>query len=267
MICPTAELKWQRLLSLLEKYRQGGLALAFSGGVDSSLLVAAARQVLGAQVVAVNFVTPLGTEADLRCVRELAAENHWPMLQINTNVLEISEVRNNTRQRCYYCKGHLYRLLAETAARLGFQHLADGNNREDMISFRPGNLAAEQAGVAHPLAMAELNKAEIRVLAQNIGLANWQRPSAGCLASRFVYDQPLTETALRQVEAGEELLRGLGYGGLRLRVHGDVVRIEVEPAQLPRLVAERELPQRLRDLGYRYVTADLQGLQSGSMDR
>ncbi len=261
------EQKLRCLLALLEQYRQGGLAVAFSGGVDSTLLAAAAFQVLGSKLLLVNFCNPLEAAADRHLAVDLAVAQGWPFVQLAADPLSLPQVAANTRERCYHCKSLLYRLLRQQAAEMGITACADGNNSDDLAVYRPGSRAGAEQGIVHPLVEVALTKAEIRALARQLQLPNWQRPAAGCLASRFPYGQPLTEDALRRVEAGEALLRQQGFDALRLRVHGDVARIELPREQLPQLLACSGLAAQLRQLGYRYITADLEGLCSGSMDR
>ena len=258
--------KWNDLLDYLAEYRQGGLMLAFSGGVDSSLLAKAARLALAERVAAVCFALPLTAAEDTEQARLVAEQIGISLEIVTTSVLNIRQVENNCRDRCYYCKRHLYGLLGKYAEKQGFTALADGNNSDDSAMSRPGMRAAAEAGVLHPLVLVGLTKQEIRYLAYWQGLSNYAQPANACLATRFPYDTPLTEEALHRVEAGEYLLHRAGFGAVRLRVHGQLARIEVQLPQLVALTERQDIVAALRRLGFKYITADLGGLNSGSMD-
>ncbi|MCR4962624.1 MAG: ATP-dependent sacrificial sulfur transferase LarE [Firmicutes bacterium] len=258
--------KWPLLSAYLKEQGRGGLAVAYSGGVDSALLAEAAWRVLGAKVMLVYFDMPLNAAADRRQAVALAQRQGWPCQVVEADPLQTPEVAANGRRRCYFCKSYLYRLLRREAETLGLAALADGVNADDLTAYRPGNLAAEEAGILHPLAEAGFHKADIRLLARHWRLPNWDRPASPCLASRFPYEQPLTLENLRLVEAGEKIIAGYGFAPLRLRVHGDIARIEAPRETLPRLIRQQEMIDALRQLGFRYITVDAQGLRSGSMD-
>ena len=260
------EEKWPLLSAFLWEQGQGGLLLAYSGGVDSALLAEAAWRILGSKVLLTYFDMPLNGAEDRRQAVALAQKQGWPYQVVEADPLQMPEVAANGRRRCYFCKSYLYRLLQRQAEAVGMAALADGVNCDDLTVYRPGNFAAEQVGVLHPLAAAGFHKADIRLLARHWRLPNWNRPASPCLASRFPYDQPLTVENLRLVEAGEKIIAGYGFTPLRLRVHGDIARIEAPKEMLPQLIQEQEMIEDLRQLGFRYITVDAQGLRSGSMD-
>ncbi|MDO4581534.1 MAG: ATP-dependent sacrificial sulfur transferase LarE [Bacillota bacterium] len=261
--------KWQTLLRLLTQRAGQGLALAFSGGVDSSLLAYAARRSLDGRVTAVYFRTPLQSAADHRQAESMAAEIGCRLMVVREQPLALAPVAANQRARCYYCKRLLLGRLRSVADSLSVASIADGSNADDALSPRPGNRAAQELGVWRPLAEAGLNKEEVRYLARRAGLSNWQTPAHPCLASRFPYDTPLDEEQLRRVEEAEEYIATLGLGEeFRLRAHGELCRLELQPQYIAQAAARaEELSACLRELGYKYATLDLQGFYSGSMDR
>lgn len=243
------------------------MALAFSGGVDSSLLARAAQLAGVRPLLALTFITELTPAADGDSAARVAAELGLEQRIEQMPVLELAPVADNAPDRCYHCKLRLLRRLQELAQELGLGLTADGSNADDLGVYRPGLRAAAELGVAHPLAAVGLTKADIRALSRELGLSVAERPSSPCLASRFPYHTRLTGHKLAQVAAGEDFLRGLGFAALRLRCHDDLARIEVEPEQLPLLLAQRQpVVAGLRQLGFRHVSLDLAGLTSGSFD-
>lgn len=259
--------KYARLLQICRE--QGSLALAFSGGVDSTFCAYAARQALGGEVKPVFFRTPLITAAEEEQARRLAAWLELPLTVLAVDPLQAVEVAENRPTRCYTCKHLLYTELKHYAAGQGLAVCADGNNADDLAAAnRPGNRAAAELAILHPLALANLSKAEIRALARQKGLPNHDLPARPCLATRFPYETRLTAEVLGQVAAGEEELRSLGLRQMRLRLHGDICRIELGQEDLARFWPQRqEAYQRLAALGFAYITLDLAGLQSGGFDQ
>lgn len=247
----------------------GGVLVAFSGGVDSTLLLKTARDVLGRGVLAVIATSETYPGREIRAARALARR-----LGVRTKVIKTEELRNpefaaNPPERCYHCKRELFSALVEIARGEGIGFVLDGANADDLSDYRPGSRAGRELGVRSPLQEAGLGKAEIRSLSRALGLPTWDKPSLACLASRFPYHTRIEPEGLRRVGAAEEFLRRLGLRQLRVRHHGPVARIEVEAADFPKLLAPRNrvrLTRYFKKLGYAYVTMDLEGYRTGSLN-
>jgi len=241
--------------------------VAFSAGVDSTFVAALAAEALGDRAVAVTGVSPSIPRSELEEAKELAGHIGIRHVLLPTSEMDRPGYVENSPQRCYHCKTELYSLLEEMAAREGIAHVLDGCNVDDLGDHRPGRVAAAEHRVRSPLIEAGLTKAEIRELSRQRGLPTWDKPSMACLSSRIPYGTPVTVEALDQVGAAEAFLRSLGFRQLRVRHHGDVARIEVEPDELAAVIDKRErIVRRLNNLGYKYVTLDLAGFRSGSMN-
>jgi uncharacterized protein len=241
--------------------------VAFSAGVDSTFVAAAAADVLGERALAVTGVSPSIPAAEVDEARALAAQIGIRHRLIDTSEMDRPGYVENSPQRCYHCKTELYTLLESMAADEGYAFVLDGCNVDDLGDHRPGRVAAAEHRVRSPLIEAGLTKSDIRELSRARGLPTWDKPAMACLSSRIPYGTPVTVEALDQVGAAEAFLRGLGLRQLRVRHHSDVARIEVEPQDLPIVVEHRErIVRRLRNLGYKYVALDLAGFRSGSMN-
>jgi len=241
--------------------------VAFSAGVDSTFVAAAAADVLGARALAVTGVSPSIPSAEVAEAKALAAQIGIRHVLLGTSEMDSPGYVENSPQRCYFCKTELYSLLEDMARRDGYAVVLDGCNMDDLGDHRPGRVAASEHGVRSPLIEAGLTKAEIRELSKARGLPTWDKPAMACLSSRIPYGTPVTVQALDRIGASEAFLRGLGIRQLRVRHHDDVARIEVEPDVLPIVVEQRErIVRRLKNLGYKYVTLDLAGFRSGSMN-
>ena len=247
----------------------GRVVVAFSGGVDSSFLLQVAVEVLGEGAVAITTRSPTAPEDDEAMARDVAATIGANHRLIDANELDIPGYAANPVDRCYFCKGSLYEICAAEAQRLGIIHVIDGVNLDDLGDYRPGLRAAEERGVRHPLAEVGLSKAEIRALSRRVGLPTADRPSSPCLSSRFPYGTRITLDGLRKVAAAERALRNLGFRECRVRAHEPIARIEVPAVEVARLASDEvraAVVRELKAIGFGYVTLDLQGFRSGSLN-
>ena len=247
----------------------GRVLVAYSGGVDSAYLAFAARQALGGEMLAVIADSPSLARAQLADALAFAAEQHIPVEVIQTEELRREEYARNDGLRCFHCKDELFTRLDRMREERGFAAVAYGVNADDTGDFRPGQEAARQHRVAAPLLQAGLTKAEVRELARLAGLRVWDKPASACLSSRIEYGREVTPEALAQVERGEDALRALGFRQFRVRHHGAIVRLEIAREEMPRALTPEmaaEFTRIFRALGFQYVTLDLEGFRSGSMN-
>ncbi len=259
--------KSERLTSELRD--RAPLLVAYSGGVDSAFLAYEAHRVLGDRMLAVIADSPSLAREHLRDAIAFANEHGIPVEVISTNEMENPEYVRNDAQRCFYCKDELFSIMERFREERGFAAIAYGVNLDDQGDYRPGQNAARQHGVAAPLLEAELTKADVRALAQQANLRVWDKPASACLSSRIEYGRPVTREALAQVEAGEDALRALGFRQFRVRHHGQIVRIEIASSEMTRALdatMSAEFVGIFKALGFEYVTLDLQGFRSGSMN-
>ncbi len=247
----------------------GRLLVAYSGGVDSAFLAFAAHEALGDGMLAVLADSASLARVQLQDAVAFAQERRIPLEVIETSELARPDYARNDAARCFYCKDELFTVMEELRRARGFDRVAYGVNRDDLSDFRPGQKAAAEHGVAAPLLEAGLSKADVRALARAAGLRVWAKPASPCLSSRIAYGLPVTPEALTAIERGEEALAALGFRQLRVRHHGDLVRIEIAPDELPRALSPAMAAQFTRifkELGFSFVTLDLEGFRSGSLN-
>jgi uncharacterized protein len=257
--------KYERLKEILAE--MGSVLVAYSGGTDSTLMLKVAHDVLGDKVLAMTAVSASLPAADRAEAEQVARQIGAKHILVESDETSDPEYLANTPNRCFFCKKETYGKLATYAERHGFQAIVDGTNADDSGDYRPGRQAASEYHVRSPLLEAGFTKAEIRQLSKGLGLPNWDKPAAACLSSRIPYGTTITLETLSQVERAEALLHGLGLRQLRVRHHGPVARIEVEPRDFSRLLDHRdEIVTTLKAIGYGYVALDLAGFRSGSMN-
>jgi uncharacterized protein len=247
----------------------GNLMVAYSGGVDSAFLAATAHRVLGGRMLAVLADSPSLSRRDFEQARAFACAQELPLHVIATEELSRPEYRRNDANRCFHCKDELFHAIEALGLKLGFERIAYGMNADDTRDFRPGQRAAREHAVVAPLSEAGLTKFEVRALARAAGYPLWDRPAAPCLASRVAYGREVTREVLAQVEAAEESLHRLGFRELRVRHHGELARVEIARAELPRALTIEMLgaiADALKLAGFQYVTLDCAGFRSGSMN-
>ena len=247
----------------------GSVAVAFSGGVDSSFLLAAAHNLLGEKAVAVTAAPAFVSPRELQEARTFCLERGIRQIVIPAEDLNIDRIRHNPPDRCYHCKKQIFEKIQSVAAGEGIFCVAEGSNADDIGDYRPGFRAICELGILSPLLEAGLTKTEIRTLSREQNLPTWDKPSFACLASRFAYGETITDEKLLAVEKAEQLLMDLGFRQIRVRVHGNLARIEALPEDIPKLAdpALREhISGKLREYGFSYVTMDLAGYRTGSMN-
>jgi uncharacterized protein len=245
------------------------LMVAYSGGVDSAFLAATAHRVLGSRMIAVLADSPSLARRDFEQACDFAHAQGFPLHIIATEELSRPEYQRNDADRCFHCKDELFQAMEALSPRLGFEHIAYGMNADDTRDFRPGQRAAEEHAVLAPLAEVGLTKSEIRALARAAGYPLWDRPASPCLSSRVEYGRTVTREVLEQVEKAEESLRQLGFRELRVRHHGELARVELARAEMPRALTMEMLDAitaALKLTGFQYVTLDCAGFRSGSMN-
>lgn len=256
--------------ALFARLRAAGRVLvAFSGGVDSSYLAWAAHRALGDGSLAVTAVSASYPESHRKLAEQVVAQFAIPHRFVDTHELERPGYRANGPDRCYFCKTELFEVMGKLRGELAFESVAYGVNTDDQGDFRPGHRAAQEHGVLSPFLDVALSKAEIRALSRAAGLPTAELPASACLASRLPYGTQVTPERLRQVERGEEALRALGFRQVRLRHHGSLARVEIDPAELPKALTPemaRAISAAIKPLGFRYVSLDLDGYRMGALN-
>ena len=247
----------------------GRALVAYSGGVDSAFLAWEMHRVLGSEMLAVMADSPSLARSQLADAMKFAEEQNIPLEVVATSEFERPEYVRNDSFRCFYCKDELFAVMEKMRQERGFDAIAYGINADDQGDFRPGQFAARQHGIAAPLLDAGLTKQEIRELARQAGLRILDKPASACLSSRLEYGRPVTREALAVVEKGEDALRELGFRQFRVRHHGEIVRIEISREEMERALSPQmaaEFSRIFKDLGFKFVTLDLEGFRSGSMN-
>ncbi|OPX79692.1 MAG: GMP synthase (glutamine-hydrolyzing) subunit B [Methanosaeta sp. PtaB.Bin039] len=254
-----------RLRDLLAGKRE--LLISYSGGLDSSFLASVARDVLGDRLICVMLDSRLVPRSELAMAEKRAQEMGIAYQVISVDPLSSPEFCASPANRCYLCKKIMCRALREEAARLGIEYVADGLNSSDFCDYRPGIHASEEERIWHPLVEAGMSKGDIRTAARDLGMEFWDQPASACLASRIPYSEPITAEGLARVEASEDFLRSIGFSGFRVRAHGSLARIEVSKDQMHHILENgQEVVEGLRRVGFSYVTLDLAGYRTGSMN-
>ena len=256
--------KLDRLREYLSNFDK--LCVAYSGGVDSDLLMNVAYEVLKDNAIAVIGDGVMLSRKDLEDAENLARKTGIKYYVVKVDVFSVNEFKFNDKKRCYYCKKNIMGEIIKKANELGFYTVADGKNSDDGKVYRPGAQAARELGIVSPLYEAGMTKQDIRQAARELGLETWNKPSNSCLATRFPYDTELTAENFAKVEGAELLIAQKGIPSGRVRMHGDIARIEVPEDRFNELISDKKLIENIKNVGFRYVTLDLEGFRSGSMD-
>ena len=247
----------------------GSAVVAFSSGVDSTFLLKAAQEALGDKVIAVTASSCSFPKRELEEAKAFCEKNGIRQIIVESEELDIDGFRQNPKNRCYLCKHELFEKIWEIAKENGMNAVAEGSNMDDNGDYRPGLIAVRELGVSSPLRQAELSKAEIRELSREMGLPTWDKQSFACLSSRFVYGETINEKKLGMVDKAEQLLLDMGFHQVRVRIHGNIARIEVLPEEIAKIVEEEnrtKIASKLKEYGFDYVTLDLLGYRTGSMN-
>lgn len=258
--------KYQRLVEILKSF--DGLLVAFSGGVDSSLLLKAAAD-SGAKVLAVTVDSPIYDRQEINNALKIARKLGVPFRLVKSDDYLREDFKKNDLLRCYHCKRAIFSRLKEIARKEGLSAVVEGSNLDDERDYRPGRRALAELGIRSPLKEAGLDKSGIRFLAKSFGLPNWDQPANACLATRIPYGQPVELKWLERIAAGENFLRKMGFSQVRLRHHGELARIEVWPEELSLVISQpnrEKIVRRLKQLGWKYVAFDLEGYRTGSLN-
>lgn len=254
--------KLENRLKKLEK-----VAIAYSGGIDSTFLLYVANKILPREnVIAIIANGDMLARKDYQEAILFLKENNFNYIEISYNPLNIIEFKENHKDRCYHCKKNLMTQIKMISNKNGFYNVLDGKNADDLKVYRPGNKATEELGIVSPLAELGIDKETIRKQAKGLGIKNWNKPSNSCLATRFPYNTNLSKESLRKVELSEEIIKSLGIENVRMRIHNDIARIEVEKQNFEKILKNEDAIEQIKKIGFNFVTLDLMGLKSGSFD-
>ena len=243
------------------------VAICYSGGIDSAFLLMTANKILKREnVLAIIANSEIMPRKEYKQAIDFLVENEFNYIEMSYSPLEILEIKHNRKDRCYYCKKELMSRAIEFAKEKGFEYVLDGSNSDDMRKYRPGIKAKEELNIISPLEEAGFTKELIRKEAKKIGIEFWDKPANSCLATRFLYDTRLTAESLERVEHAEEIIKGLEVKDVRVRVHGDLARIEVKKENFQEILKNLEKIKKIKELGFKYITLDISGLRSGSFD-
>ena len=260
--------KRDRLLSILKGY--GSLLVAYSGGVDSSFLLAMAREALNKNLIAVTSASPLYPQRETREAENFANSLGVEHIIVHSQIMHRDDFISNPKERCYLCKKNLIEDLLKIARARDIEYVAHGANVDDLSDYRPGYAATQEMGIKAPLVDANLTKNDIRRLSKQMNLSTWNKPQMACLASRIPYGTLITEKDLKMIEQAEQVLANIGFTGYRVRVHGKAARIEVDTKDIERIINPKTrslVVEKLRKIGFSHVAVDLEGYRSGSMNR
>jgi uncharacterized protein len=262
------ESKNEKLKEIFKELKS--VVVAFSGGVDSTFMLAKAVEVLGKdKVLAVTATSPTYPLSEFKESKELAKQIDVEQLVIDSNELEIEGYKDNPIDRCFFCKSELFTLMQKVAKEKGYDNVVEGATVDDLGDYRPGLRAVKELGVKSPILEAEMTKDDVRALSKEMKLPTWDKPAKACLASRFPYGEEITAEKLEQVEKAEDYLYSLGFKMVRVRHHGDVCRIELNTDDIYRFTTHqkrRNIIEKLRECGFKYITFDLEGYRTGSMN-
>ncbi len=258
------ETKYEKLCSIIKSKKK--VLIAFSGGVDSSLLAAVSKRILGRNAIAVTITSPMLSSSELKDAKIIAREIGIKHVVVEDGIC--GEVIENPKDRCYHCKKDEISILREIAGKNRIESILAGTNADDFRDYRPGNMAFIEDGISLPLADAGITKSEVREIAKKIGLSNSEKPSMACLASRIPYGERITEDRLKMVEKAEEFIKKLNINQVRVRHYKEIARIEVPEGDFPKILKNKKrIANKLKSIGFKYITLDIEGYRTGSMNK
>ena len=259
------EKRYNELLNIIKKY--DSLAVAFSAGVDSTLLLKAAKDALGENALAITVMSDFVPMKEIESAKVIAKDLNVRHILLSVSPLDFPTIANNPKDRCYHCKIEIFKNIKKCAVENGIKFVAEGSNLDDTEDYRPGMKAIKELEIVSPLLEAKLTKKEIREISESLDLDTWNKPALACLASRVPYGEIITKEKLKKIEAAEEILNSFGFAGARLRLHGNLARIEILPENFSKFFAARiEIIKKLKELGFSYITLDIEGYRRGSLN-